>query len=100
MTQKQIEKEANDYAYKNWAGGGFECASINSFIAGAEWRIDSVWHDVSEKPNFLKLPILLENKKNIHFIDYTPASWIYIYIQKYYIKWAYTKDLLPKSSLN
>lgn len=61
---------------------------------GAEWRINSVWHDVKEKPNFKMLPILLKHKSGtIHFIDSTPADWRYLI--KYYVRWAYIEDLLP-----
>lgn len=64
------------------------------FIAGANWRINSVWHNVSKKPSFSNLPILLQHKNGqIHFIDAVPASWIYI--QKYYTRWTYINDLMP-----
>lgn len=66
----------------------------DGFVEGAEWRINSVWHKISEKPNFSNLPILLQHKnEEIHFIDAIPASWLYF--QKYYTGWAYIKDLIP-----
>ena len=45
MERDDIEKAADYFAYENWTGGGFEVASSNSFIAGANWRIGCVWHD-------------------------------------------------------
>lgn len=64
-------------------------------IIGAEWRINSVWHNVSDTPNFSFLPILAKHKKGqIHFIDSVPSSWNYI--KKYYTIWAYIDDLTPK----
>jgi hypothetical protein len=64
------------------------------FKDGANWRINSVWHEMCEKPDFSKLPILLQHKNGkIHFIDDIPSSWIYL--QKYYTRWAYVKDLIP-----
>lgn len=95
MTQEQIEKEAEDYSYKNWSGGGFGYASREGFVSGANWRINSVWHTISEKPDFSNLPILLEhNKGQHHFMDDTPSSWHYV--EKYYSRWAYVKDLIPE----
>lgn len=93
MTREDIEKAAQSrcdrrfsYLHNN--------AFFDGFISGAEWRINSVWHDVIEKPNFSNIPILIQHKNGrIHFIDAVPSSWIYI--QKYYIRWAYIEDLIP-----
>ncbi len=103
MTQEQIEKAARESSTRagynikiaaDVAGRTvYECA----FEAGAQWRINSVWHDMEEKPNFRGLPILLEHKKGqIHFLDETPSNWNYVI--KYYIRWAYVVDLLPADS--
>lgn len=60
----------------------------------AEQYINSVWHDMKEKSDFKKLPVLLKHKSGvIHFIDSTPMSWKYLI--KHYVKWVYIRDLLP-----
>lgn len=81
------EVDADDYVLRKG-----NCSE--DFIAGAEWRINSVWHDMKEKPNFKMLPILLKHKSGtIHFVDETPAHWEYM--MKYYTRWAYIEDLIP-----
>lgn len=100
MKREEIEKAAEEYAKKRFGvANNYDELLIHNhceeaFIAGAKWRIDSAWHDMNEKPNFLKLPILLQHKKGqVHFIDATPAYWDSN--QKYYTRWAYVSDLLP-----
>ena len=48
MTRKDIEKAAIDYSGRD--GGVTLKTEIYAFTAGAEWRINSVWHDASEHP--------------------------------------------------
>lgn len=102
MNKKQLEKAAIEFMEKFYSDDEYpsdikdirsECKDI--FIAGAEWRINSVWHNVEEKPDFKMLPILLKHKSEvIHFIDETPANWGYM--AKHYVHWAYIDDLLPQ----
>lgn len=101
MNREKIEKAAKDYAYKTWAGGGFECASEDSFIAGAEWHINSVWHDANEKPKD-EAPFIVEKK--ILEGEYVYECWVQtpsdnwegdvIYFDV--TRWAYVSDLLPE----
>lgn len=96
MTNADIKRAAYEYAgdINRKRKSGNDAYSVKDFIEGAEWRIKSVWHNVSKKPSFSNLPILLQHKNGqIHFIDAVPASWIYI--QKYYTRWAYINDLMP-----
>lgn len=53
MTREQIEKAARDYALDQLGIVGLPGRSeaMKAFIAGAQWRINSVWHDASEEPN-------------------------------------------------
>lgn len=97
MTKEQIEEAAKEYSvltdnpkdsYSRVKG-----SLCIAFKDGAYWRINSVWHNMKEKPNFKILPILLKHKSGtIHFIDETPAHWEYM--MKYYVRWAYIEDLL------
>lgn len=67
---------------------------FNCIVTEAERYINSVWHDMKEKLDFKKLPVLLKHKSGaIHFIDSTPTSWKYLI--KHYVKWVYIRDLLP-----
>lgn len=81
------------------------------FIAGAQWRINSVWHPTADKPDFMRQCLLylrdpmregwhigrVENqgtnkgKWNIYGY-FTPA------LHKYVARWAYIEDLLPADS--
>lgn len=64
MTQEQIEKAAIEFAERENEISDIDKIPIyKGFYWGANWRINSVWHNMKEKPNFKKLPILLELKK-------------------------------------
>lgn len=62
------------------------------FIEGAKWRINSVWHEGSEKPETDKGDLFVE----IGVMDKTT----YVQQNAYYvlrygcIRWAYIKDLI------
>lgn len=52
MNKETIEKATNDYSTMQWkAENDFECRECMdiiappAFIAGAEWRINSAWHN-------------------------------------------------------
>lgn len=50
MTREEIEKAALKSADEEF--DDFKCEGhIDGFIAGADWRINSVWHEVSERPS-------------------------------------------------
>lgn len=62
------------------------------FKAGADWRINSVWHDVSEAPKGSRDILALNNKgvfctKSIAWKDGVKLFNI--------VKWAYIEDLMP-----
>lgn len=104
MNRETIEKAAKDYAYKTWAGGGFECASEDSFIAGAEWRINSVWHKKHTVIPDAGRPALLELKdpdsgKIVYKMDsYSGYEWRELthYEIAGLIRFAYIDELLPE----
>ena len=88
MTREEIEKAANDrYSDNTFAYKGF--------IAGARWRINSVWHDASEKPDKNRL-VVFEWRKTYgkrHSVDF---GEIYESIKNVIVRWAYIIDLLPE----
>ena len=96
MTREQIEKAAM-----------LSCASKDEvltefgsscFIEGAQWRINSVWHDNSIRPGE-NCDVLVETKRGIEMdrydIDYNEldngTDW-----EADVIRWAYVDDLLPE----
>lgn len=99
MNKEQIEEAAQEHCVidRSIYNDSFQSYYIDGFKDGADWRINSAWHDIKEKPDFKTFPILLECKKygNIHFIDETPTNWGWM--PKYYTRWAYINDLLPNT---
>ena len=49
MTREQIEKEAMEYAERIPQSDERREYSREDFIAGAQWRIKSVWHDMKKE---------------------------------------------------
>ena len=97
MTREQIEKAALLCA---GAGEYGECPynpdAKKGFIAGADWRINSVWHDGSIRPGTDKGDLLVTVQdvfgKDVHFRQDA------YYVLKYGCKrWAYIKDLIPNT---
>lgn len=72
--------------------------SAEDFIAGAQWRINSVWHDSSVRPSD-DCDVLVETTRRIesdrYDADYNEldsgTDW-----ETEVIRWAYIDDLLPE----
>lgn len=100
MKEEQIEKAALFFA---GAGEFGECPynpdAKNGFMAGAEWRIKSVWHDVSEEPKEHKL-VLIEDDfcgEPDYGVWQAPfPNWKDSIVHFSSKRWAYLDDLLPK----
>ena len=98
MTQDQIEKAATDYVKPLVPQ---ELTSLinglkETFISGANWRIESVWHDGSETPK-IGCPILGITIFGEPIIDGPFGIEYDVNIDMSNIKkWAYIKDLLPE----
>ena len=62
MDKEDIEKAAAEYANEAcrplWRTGN-EQVCMADFIEGAEWRINSVWHDINEIPEDGRIIVLL-----------------------------------------
>lgn len=101
MTQEQIEAEARIYSSIQVGGPRhledfFEREKFEAgFIAGAQWRVNSVWHDMSEEPKHGCMMILHGNGKTTSFNWNGDIKWKNI--DKFFRaeKWAYMDDLLP-----
>lgn len=93
MTREQIEKEAMEYAERIPQSDERREYSREDFIAGAQWRINSVWHDANEKPNrnnkcLVELRIPGRNP--------TYKLWTWGWENSFVTRWAYIDDLLPE----
>ena len=95
MTREQIEKAAKETLVNEPVKiqatkvGAFQ----RGFVAGAQWRINSVWHDASEKPNgnnkcLVELRIPGRNP--------TYKLWTWGWENSFVTRWAYIDDLLPE----
>lgn len=98
MTKEKIEQEAR--AYSALIAGRprhiqdfYEREKYKAgFISGANWRIDSVWHDKTEIPETQKWVFVLMDNGFIHYTYSTPGVAKVIMSG---CKWAYVDDLLP-----
>lgn len=116
MNREQIKQAANEYADKEWPFDGY-CASSDSFAAGADWRINSVWHDMkTEEPQvygeyknrvYPQIPCLVYGKLStgigygVRYWNITEKCWDDEECDDYECskdaieEWAYLDDLLP-----
>lgn len=104
MTREDIERKCQQYAEEaisSYTNGDFNRYAIaQAFEDGAEWRINSVWHDASEIPTIENENILAIGEDDIvmpiRLCENIQESWAdkikYLHIKN----WAYVKDLLPK----
>lgn len=95
MTRDDIYKAASKELYGCFLNPKLRaCLDENNrecFVDGAEWRINSVWHDSEQLPDIAK-PLLVEHVGGVYSIsiiyeiDANRRTWK---------RWAYVKDLLP-----
>lgn len=95
MRREDIEKAAGDNSGSSlgFTDNNLVMAKHKAFVDGAEWRINSVWHDVNDRSikinNIDNVVLLLENGK---IVDYDDNWEDYCCLV---LKWAYAKDLIP-----
>lgn len=107
MDRETIEKAAKEYASRHSNGfkpetgleegifNAFLQASIKPFVDGAQWRINAVWHDASEKPNKNQL-VLFECRKTYGKGYSVNFGENYELMKNVIVRWAYVIDLLPE----
>ena len=95
MTREQIEKAAMEYAERIPQSDERREYSREDFIAGAQWRINSVWHDASEKPDKNQL-VVFECRKTYGRGYSVNFGENYDLMKNVVLKWAYVIDLLPE----
>ena len=92
---------------KNTAFDCNECGADEfdkGFIAGADWRINSVWHDASERPEKKHANCLVEVKEGdfsfflvSEFYQSGGFSFMDGICNLVLKRWAYIEDLLPNT---
>lgn len=126
MKREDIEKAAVGAIRENYACNGkypcteryyciygigkniaFDCNECGAdefnegFIKGAEWCINSVWHDVSEAPQKKGYILVQTNgEKPIYTtwsINVVPTNWDETVERNNVVKWAYVEDLIPNT---
>lgn len=97
MTREDIEKAARDYALDQLGIVGLpgRAEAMKAFMAGAEWRINSVWHDANEKPDKNQL-VVFECKKTYGKGYSVNFGENYDLLKNVLLGWAYVIDLLPE----
>ena len=88
MNREDIKEAAVNYDSR--------LVAFRAFMKGAEWRINSVWHDINEIPEDGRIIVLLGKYGTM--IIYGPNMMYYreaIIMDGGFLKWAYKEDLLP-----
>lgn len=100
MTREQIEKAAGEYSGSVL---GFKDNPVvmnkhKAFMDGAQWRINSVWHDVKEIPNTGKFVLIqLSGSERVLILFFLKKRDYLNFIKREnVIGWAYVSDLLPE----
>ena len=114
MTREQIEKEARDYISDVYAGDGYflpdyEEEVRDGFVAGAQWRINSVWQKPSAYGDELKrdVEVIAKTNRGYRFGKFDVVGCFHEYIAfvstsslEYalsdVLEYAYLSDLLPE----
>ena len=96
MNRQMIEEAADNYAEMtspSYANGDYANYAIaDAFEKGALWRVNSVWHDVKEKPNGMFV-ILIDFGARLGAEEYS-FGMTSEHLEGA-IRWAYVSDLLP-----
>lgn len=95
MIKEDTEKAANDLADREYEYNDIDRNALyKGFYWGAQWRINSVWHDTSEKPDMSKEIIVIYPDKSCRVFRPNGVWETLIEVDKF-IRWAYVEDLLP-----
>lgn len=74
-----------------------QCDIQKAFKEGADWRINTAWHDATEVPK--KKGYILVRTKCFGFVTWhinvEPEEWNKICKDNQVVEWAYIEDLIP-----
>ena len=104
MIREDIEKAASEHSASLWDKNIINCShdfdsAYDSFFAGAEWRINSVWHDVDIEPTEKTILVVIDDTGEISQSNFSPVfeSWKEYVKEAGIAKWCYKKDLIPNT---
>lgn len=98
MKREDIEKAAIDnieFQGNLDLGTIIENACRESFVSGANWRINSVYHKASEEPESGEMVLVICEGNNSVICGPYNYDWETTVENFNIIKWAYVKDLIP-----
>lgn len=99
MTREEIEKAAKDYALQDIRTIGIYARAklIEGFEIGAQWRVNSLWHDGKSRPEHGKYVLLQLKGHNFKIDMWNDCEYMYLehYSYSSIERWAYLDDLLP-----
>lgn len=104
MTKEQIKNEAVEYAKGKHGGESAKMWAIaqihagrDGFIAGADWRINSVWHNPEEVPEVYATLLVkcIEGYRAWALWPTHVRDWRSLVETKRVVCWAYIDDLIP-----
>lgn len=92
MKREDIEKMADEFANKEYEISDIDRIPLyKGFYHGAEWRINSVWHNSKTEVPDVNTIVLVEKEDG--------SIWQYKVFAKSQMlgwkRWAYIKDLIP-----
>ncbi|MCE9189179.1 hypothetical protein K0G57_20140 [Bacteroides fragilis] len=92
MTREDIEKAADDFADREYEISDIDRDPLyKGFYHGANWRINSVWHNSKTEVPDVNTIVLVEKEDG--------SIWQYKVFAKSQMlgwkRWAYIKDLIP-----
>ena len=92
MKREDIEKVADEFANKEYEISDIDRIPLyKGFYHGAEWRINSVWHNSKTEVPDVNTIVLVEKEDG--------SIWQYKVFAKSQMlgwkRWAYIKDLMP-----
>lgn len=96
MDRETIEQAADKFAtaYTGVSKKFRDRSLDDAFSQGAKWRIGSVWHDASEKPNKNQL-VLFECRKTYGKGYSVNFGENYELMKSVIVRWAYIINLIP-----
>lgn len=99
MNKEDIEKAAAEYANETcrslWRTG-YEQVCMTDFIEGAEWRINSVWHDSKDIPKESSAILAIRSDGSTDIVYFIKLlRWRSLIKRCGFVQWAYIKDLIP-----
>lgn len=98
MNREQIEKAAGEYSGSvlGFKDNPVVMAKHKAFTAGAQWRINAVWHDASEIPQHSGLLIVICKDGKAVLCGPNNSNWETTVKIFHIARWAYLDDLLPE----